>query len=72
VRECKGSGVETDWPVGVTARGVVALIGEGVACAGEGVGFEKFTTSPWAFLMTMAALFLGGSVKLGFGAGLLV
>ena len=61
-----------DWPVGVTAGGVAGLTGEGVACDDEGVGFEKFTMSPWAFLMTIAAFFFGGTVKLGFGAGLLV
>ena len=56
---------------GVGTGGVALFAGEGVAFAGDGVGFEKVTASPCAFLITMAALFFGGSVKADFGAGLL-
>ncbi len=56
----------------MAAGGVAVLTGEGVPCAGDGVGLEKLTTSPCAFLMTIAELFFAGKVKAGLGAGLFV
>jgi hypothetical protein len=49
----------------VRLGGVGAICGvteDGVGAAGEAGGLEKETTSPEAFLMMIAALFLGGMV----------
>jgi hypothetical protein len=52
--------------------GVPALTGDGVARAGvAGDGLVTGCTTPSGFLIIMAALFFGGTMKFVFGTGLL-